>query len=134
MNLLPQRIGRASRACNVLNPLSFISIVLLQACATPPDPLDDFEALTPTTIMDAPAPAKNGSSRYSEEQVDKGKYLVELLGCGSCHTDKALIGEPQSERLLAGSSVGIAYSNPLTEKNPGVLYPANLTPDYKTGI
>ncbi len=28
----------------------------------------------------------------------------------------------------------IAYSNPLVEKNPGVVYPANLIPDLETGI
>ena len=29
--------------------------------------------------------------------------MVGLLGCGSCHTDGALVGAPESSRLLAGS-------------------------------
>ena len=37
-------------------------------------------------------------------------------------------------RLLAGSDVGIATSDPLAERHPGVVYPANLTPDQETGI
>ena len=52
----------------------------------------------------------------------------------SCHTDGALIGDPDFDRWLAGSRVGIAYSNPLKYKKPGVLYPSNLTPDNETGI
>jgi hypothetical protein len=36
--------------------------------------------------------------------------------------------------LLAGSDTGIAYSNPLAVKNPGIVYPANITPDVATGI
>lgn len=57
-----------------------------------------------------------------------------LLGCGSCHTDGALVGSPVPGRDLAGSSVGIAYSNPLATPRPGVLYASNLTPDRETGI
>jgi hypothetical protein len=45
-----------------------------------------------------------------------------------------LIGEPDAARLLAGSDTGIAWSNPLVERNPGIVYPANLTPDVETGI
>ena len=67
-------------------------------------------------------------------QVKQGAYLVSLLGCGTCHTDGALIGEPDLSRRLAGSRIGIAYSNPLQNENPGVVFPANLTPDPDTGI
>ncbi len=109
-------------------------ILALHACATAHDPLDDFEAHTPTTIMDAPPPRTTQPAGYTSEQVNKGKYLVELLGCGSCHTDGALVGTPNKARQLAGSRIGIAYSNPLQVKYPGVLYPANLTPDNETGI
>lgn len=114
--------------------LYVMGILVLQACATPHGPLDDFEAHTPTTIMDAPPPGSKQTAGYTAEQVNKGKYLVELLGCGSCHTDGALVGKPNNARQLAGSRVGIAYSNPLEVKYPGVLYPANLTPDNETGI
>ena len=84
--------------------------------------------------MEAPAPANERSDTLDSVQVKKGKYLVELLGCGSCHTDGALFGEPDYNRRLAGSNIGIAYSNPLQQKNPGIVYPANLTPDPDTGL
>ena len=102
------------------------------ACTTQ-NPLDDYEALTPTTMMEAPDgdPAAAGQD---PEAAAHGKYLVVLLGCGACHTDGALIGQARQDRRLAGSQVGIAYSNPLEYKNPGVMFPSNLTPDPETGI
>ncbi|MDT8429112.1 MAG: c-type cytochrome [Pseudomonadales bacterium] len=103
----------------------------LLACAAEYNPLDDYEQLTPVTLLEAPPATANN---HPPEAVARGQYLVALLGCGSCHTDGALVGEPSSARLLAGSGVGIAYSNPLAQANPGVVYPPNLTPDANTGI
>lgn len=114
----------------VLGPLS---AALLAACTVTSSPLDEFELQQPVTIMDAPAPSA-AATPADGGLVEHGKYLVELLGCGSCHTDGALIGEPRMDRRLAGSHVGIAYSDPLKTTRPGVVYPANLTPDEKTGI
>ena len=108
-------------------------LLLFAACAGGGTPMDDYELQEPVTIMDAPAPAP-GAGAQAPGLVARGQYLVELLGCGSCHTDGALIGEPRLDRRLAGSEVGIAYSNPLTKAHPGVVYPKNLTPDLKTGI
>lgn len=65
------------------------------------------------------------------QQLQRGQYLVELLSCAQCHTDGQLINDPNVKRYLAGSSVGIAYSN---DEQPGVVFPANLTPDKKTGL
>ena len=84
--------------------------------------------------MDAPAPDRSRTGNYTAEQVKRGQYMVALLGCTSCHTDGALVGAPDSRRFLAGSDTGIAYSNPLKQKYPGVVYPANLTPDMETGL
>ena len=97
------------------------------------NPLDGYEALTPATVMEAPDtdPAAAG---HDPEAAARGKYLVELLGCGACHTDGALVGQPRPDRRLAGSQIGIAYSNPLEYKDPGVVFPSNLTPDPETGI
>ena len=106
-------------------------IMALVACAAGYNPLDDYEQLTPVTLLVAP-PATGGN--HPPEALERGQYLVALLGCGSCHTDGALIGEPNNARLLAGSGVGIAYSNPLAQAHPGVVYPPNLTPDVATGI
>ncbi|EAQ98883.1 c-type cytochrome [Congregibacter litoralis] len=69
-----------------------------------------------------------------DEAVAKGRYLVNLLGCASCHTDGALIGKPDPNKTLAGSTIGIAYSNPMVNTYPGAVYPPNLTPDKETGL
>ncbi|NKB32216.1 MAG: cytochrome C [Pseudomonadales bacterium] len=96
------------------------------------NPLDDFEQIDPASIFATPEPIP--SSTYTTEQIQRGKYLVGLLGCGACHTDGALLGTPNSSLLLAGSSVGIAYTSPFVDDDPGVVYPANLTPDLETGL
>jgi hypothetical protein len=108
-----------------------IAMLILAACANTNSPLDDYEQVQPAAILDPPEPLASG---HPAGQVERGRYLVALLGCGSCHTDGALIGAPNGERLLAGSQVGIAWSNPLEENDPGVVYPSNLTPDPETGI
>jgi hypothetical protein len=107
------------------------AILVLTSCQTAYNPMDDFEQLEPVTILEPPDPIY--PSDYAREEIDRGKYLVGLLGCGSCHTDGALVGSPNADRLLAGSGTGIAYTNPF-EKNPAVIYPANLTPDSETGL
>lgn len=96
------------------------------------DPLEGYEVVTPASDLDHPAALP--SETYDVDTIARGKYLVELLRCGACHTDGALIGEPRSDRLLAGSTVGIAYTNPMQNEHPGVVYPSNLTPDAETGL
>jgi hypothetical protein len=111
---------------------STIAVVLaLVDCASAPDPVAGMEEVK---LSASASPPQAAPSSYPAEQVEHGQYMVGLLGCGNCHTDGALIGEPNSARLLAGSEVGIAWSNPLEVKNPGVVFPANLTPDRQTGI
>jgi len=95
------------------------------------DLMDQFVQVQPSALPMIPDAVE---SEYPAGRVEQGHYLVGLLGCGSCHSDGALIGQLNAARLLAGSSVGIATSSPLEKKNPGVVYPANLTPDQKTGI
>jgi mono/diheme cytochrome c family protein len=111
-------------------------LLILFGCATESgvDPLAGVEEVKATTILDAPSPRPGQSAPGNRFLADRGEYLVELLGCGACHTDGALIGEPDMDKSLAGSRVGIAASNPLGDKYPGVVYPANITPDNKTGI
>ena len=108
------------------------SCVFLAACAASVNPLEDYEELDAATIFDAPAAARVAPE--NREAVERGRYLVELLGCGSCHTEGALIGEPRMDRWLAGSSVGVAYTNPMEFRFPGVVFPPNITPDEETGI
>ena len=104
--------------------------IAVLACAGSPGPLDDYESVQPA-VADSPQAIAAG---YPPETVERGRYLVDLLGCGGCHTDGALVGEPDSARLLAGSGVGIATSDPMRVRRPAVVYPANLTPDRETGI
>lgn len=112
--------------------LFYVGIV--SACATSYNPLDDYREINLANIMETPEIIPPDNLPYSPEQVTRGEYLVALLGCASCHTDGALIGTPNHQRHLAGSGTGIAYSNPLNDRNPGVVYPPNLTPDPDTGL
>ena len=112
-------------------PLALPFLVVLSACSSTDNPLDDYEQLTPATQLDAPV--ASATANFSPEEVERGRYLVGLLGCSSCHTNGALVGTPNMAQLLAGSDTGIAWTNPLAERNPGVVYPANLTPDKHSG-
>jgi mono/diheme cytochrome c family protein len=120
--------------------LALITSIFVAACATDTgtessyNPLYDYEEVDAATILDAPEPVPGRFAPEHLYQVERGEYLVELLGCGACHTDGALDGVPDFDRALAGSRIGIAYSNPLGTERPGVIYPSNLTPDVETGI
>lgn len=112
--------------------LLIVTLFSVSSCETAYNPLDDYEQLNPAMIFATPEPLP--SATYSSQQLGQGRYLVGLLGCGSCHTDGALVGAPNASRLLAGSDTGIAYTNPFIDSNPGVVYPPNLTPDMETGL
>jgi mono/diheme cytochrome c family protein len=108
--------------------LAVLSLPVFVACVseTPRDPLDDYVEVKPATILEAPSAIRDG--------IRRGEYMVELLGCGACHTNGALQGAPDWDRPLAGSDVGIAMTTPLEYRNPAILYAPNLTPDVKTGL
>ncbi len=111
-------------------------VLLLTACASeePARPAIDYEEAHPTPIIAAPSPRPGSYAPADRQLVAHGEYLVELLACGACHTHGALIGEPDSERGLAGSRIGIAFINPLGDDRPGIVFPPNITPDMETGI
>lgn len=93
-----------------------------------PQPLSGMREVTASKGLAVPeAPA-------GDDLAARGRYMVGLLGCASCHTQGALLGEPDASKALAGSQIGIAYTNPMTGMYPGVVYPGNLTPDPETGI
>lgn len=118
------------RMCLILFP------VLLSSCASEPpaSPLAGLEELKSTRILDAPSPLPGNFAPENRYMVERGEYLVELLGCGGCHTDGALEGAPRLDKALAGSGIGIAYMNPFGNDLPGIVYPPNITPDPETGI
>lgn len=115
---------------------SVATILLLSGCAAEDfaNPLSQYEEVEATTILSAPDSRPGSYAPESRDTVLRGKYLVELLGCGACHSDGALVGDPDPQRQLAGSRIGIAYTNPLGDSRPGIVYPSNITPDDETGI
>ena len=74
------------------------------------------------------------SPNYSLEQLQRGRYIFGLLGCGSCRTDGALAVNVNQSRLFAGSSTGSAYNSTFVDDFLGVVYPPNLTPNLETGL
>jgi mono/diheme cytochrome c family protein len=86
--------------------------------------------------------------------VERGRYLVESIGCGECHTpktlgpngpvedhDRAFAGHPEgtslppAPRLGEGPWVGSVAWDLTAWSGPwGVSYSANITPDENTGI
>lgn len=116
--------------------LLLILACLVSACATETsnDLLLDYDEVHATTVLDAPSSKPGTYAPKNRAVVERGEYLVELLGCGLCHTNGALVGDPDIDHPLAGSMIGIAYANPLGVRNPGVVYPSNITPDTATGI
>jgi mono/diheme cytochrome c family protein len=60
--------------------------------------------------------------------VARGKYLVTVMSCTDCHTDGSLIGKPDMEHYLGGSSIGFEIPG------LGYFYGPNLTPDMDTGL
>lgn len=93
-------------------------------------PLDGFEPVENASVVAAPAPARD----TDDPAVQRGRYLVNLLGCASCHTDGALVGAPEPGRALAGSTIGVAISDPMRVQYPAVVYPPNITPHPDAGI
>ena len=115
---------------------ALLIVIATAGCATdrPEDLSERYEEVHAIKILEAPSPVAGSYSPQSRAKVERGKYLVELLGCGSCHTNGALSGQPDVERPLAGSRTGIAYTSPLENDRPGVVYPSNITPEQATGI
>lgn len=62
------------------------------------------------------------------QDLKRGEYLATIMDCTGCHTNGALIGQPDAALFLAGSTVGFEI--------PGlaIIYPPNLTPDAETGL
>src|SRR5215471_14744788 len=62
----------------------------------------------------------------AESSVERGKYLVEVLGaCGNCHSPKQPGGEVPGKHLAGGFEIPETF---------GVAVVPNITPDSETGI
>jgi hypothetical protein len=89
------------------------------------------------------------------ELIQRGKYLVNLMGCEDCHSPKIMTPQgpvPDSNRALSGHPAGsplppidkkalqpgywILFAGDLTAMTGpwGISFPANLTPDSATGL
>jgi mono/diheme cytochrome c family protein len=64
----------------------------------------------------------------AEAPVERGRYLVTIMGCTDCHTPGYLLGMPDTMRFLGGSQVGFEMPG------LGVFHGPNLTPDPETGL
>ncbi len=116
---------------NIKKPLICLAAIVAAGCANTPNPLEGYEEVQPAAVAEIPEPS---TADFPAGQLERGRYMVTLLGCGNCHTNGALVGRPEPGKALAGSDVGIAWTNPLEDARPGVVFPANLTPDTETGL
>jgi len=108
--------------------------LLVSACGTLEYPVARYDEMATRSSTLAPDPDAASAARFDAALVRRGQYLAQITGCGSCHTDGALVGTPNPKRLFAGSGIGIAYTDPVRDLRPGVAFPANLTPDRRTGL
>ncbi|MEK0083968.1 c-type cytochrome [Benzoatithermus flavus] len=82
-----------------------------------------------TLGLAAMLPIPTGAARAADEAtLRRGAYLARIMDCAGCHTQGALIGQPDPKRHLAGSDIGFGIPG------LGVFYPRNLTPDPETGL
>jgi mono/diheme cytochrome c family protein len=63
----------------------------------------------------------------ADPQVDRGKYLVTIMGCNDCHTPGGQFN-PDPKRMLSGPDFGFGIPG------LGVVVARNLTPDMETGL
>lgn len=63
-----------------------------------------------------------------QDQVERGRYLTEMMGCNDCHTPGYFLGKPDMAHRLSGSEV--AFEIP----GMGAFAGPNLTPDKATGL
>ena len=84
-------------------------------------------ALAWTTTLSATAQAQAPSQAPTETQVERGAYLVNVVGaCHNCHTPRAN-GQPDMTKQLSGGF--LTFDEPWFR-----VKGANITPDRETGI
>jgi mono/diheme cytochrome c family protein len=60
--------------------------------------------------------------------LERGRYLAQIMDCHGCHTQGALIGQPDPKLELAGSTIGFDVPG------YGYVFPPNLTSDPLSGL
>lgn len=118
--------------------------------------LSPFLLLLTSVGLSAPlAIAQANSVESNAGAVERGKYLVNIMGCHDCHTPFKLGAagpEPDMSRMLSGHPQDLVLPAPpaLDPTGPwgwvgaatntafagpwGVSFTANLTPDMETGL
>ena len=94
--------------------------------------------------------SSNKNRAYTQAQIEKGKYLVEIMGCADCHAPKKMTAQgpiPDPDLGLSGHPAKIPMGKVLKTQDWVLFHPmntvavgpwgatfsANLTPDA-TGI
>lgn len=99
------------------------------------------------------AAASPAAATTATDPVERGRYLVNAMGCDDCHSPKTMEGDVpvvDPSRRLAGHPDGGQLPPPPAPNGPwiasstwdltawsgpwGISYAANLTPDENTGI
>ena len=102
------------------------------------------------TLQPSAAPA---AAQNSNTKVERGSYLVKIMGCNDCHTPWKMGPqgpEPDMTLMLSGHPQDLVMPSVTLEKGPwgwvgaatntafsgpwGVSFTANLTPDPESGL
>jgi hypothetical protein len=92
----------------------------------PPFTLAPQEAFTKPE-RDAYPPLAQISDRAERRIAERGKYLVQTIGCTGCHTPGGDKGPKYDTEFLAGGAKIVEPAN-------GTSFSRNLTPDPATGL
>lgn len=79
------------------------------------------------SLAAAPPAAGLGGVRATEAEVEHGRCLGRIAGCGDCQTPGHFLGQPDAARFLGGSDIGFEVTG------IEIAYGPNLTPDDATG-
>src|SRR5438477_12233348 len=92
-------------------------------------------------------PRPTGQSAVAARRIERGKYLVAIMGCNDCHTPMKMGSqgpEPDMSRMLSGHPEGMKLPPPPKPSGPwtastvmltawsgpwGMTHAVNLTPD-----
>ena len=110
-------------------------------------------AAAPLTAAAAPVSKAPAKVEAQASHVERGRYLVTIMGCNDCHTPWKMTAQgpkPDMSRMLSGHPETEVVTAPARLEGPwmgavshtmtawtgpwGVSFTANLTPDPETGL